>query len=93
MQNMKTVLVAASMGWEGLAVLERREDITVVSYNPALPPAELHALLRDASAIALSYTRLDQAAIAAAPVCRWRRGSALASMQWMCRRSPRGAFR
>ena len=68
MQNMKTVLVAASMGWEGLAVLERREDITVVSYNPALPPAELHALLRDASAIALSYTRLDQAAIAAAPV-------------------------
>ena len=70
MQNMKTVLVAASMGWEGLAVLERREDITVVSYNPALPPAELHALLRDASAIALSYTRLDQAAIAAAPVLR-----------------------
>ncbi len=68
MQNMKTVLVAASMGWEGLAVLEHREDISVVSYNPALPPAELHALLRDASAIALSYTRLDQAAIAAAPV-------------------------
>ena len=64
---MKTVLVPASMGWEGLAVLERREDFRVITYNPALTPPEFQDLLRDASALALSYTRFDQAAIDAAP--------------------------
>ena len=67
MLNTKTVLVPVSMHWEGLAALEHRTDLRIVSYSPAIAPAELHALLRDASAIALSYTIFDREAVAAAP--------------------------
>ncbi len=67
MLNTKTVLVPASMHPDGVAVLGQRPDLHVTVYNPALPPAEFHALLQDASGVALSYTRFDDAAVAASP--------------------------
>jgi D-3-phosphoglycerate dehydrogenase len=66
--NTKTVLVPVSMAPEGLAVFESRQDVRVVPYHPAIAPADLHALLQDASAIALSYTIFGRAALAAAPL-------------------------
>jgi D-3-phosphoglycerate dehydrogenase len=66
--NTKTVLVPVSMNAEGLAVFAARHDIRVVPYHPAIAPAEFHAMLADASGIALSYTVFDRAALAAAPL-------------------------
>ena len=67
LQNTKLVLVPVSMGQEGVAVFEQRADIRVELYHPSIAAPDLHTLLHGASAIALSYTRFDPAAIAAAP--------------------------
>ena len=67
MQNAKIVLVPVSMGQEGVAVLEQRSDIRVERYHPSIPAPDLRERLRDASAIALSYTPFDRAAVEAAP--------------------------
>jgi D-3-phosphoglycerate dehydrogenase len=56
------------MAPEGLAEFESRPDMRVVSYHPAIAPAEFHALLQDAAGIALSYTIFGRAALAAAPL-------------------------
>ena len=65
--NSKTVLIPYSMHTDGVAVLEQRPDLQVVPYNPALAGADFHTLLHGAAAVALSYTPLDRAALAAAP--------------------------
>ncbi len=70
MQNTKLVLVPSSMAQEGVAVLAERADIRMATYQPSIAPPDLHELVRDASAIALSFTRFDRAAIAAAPALR-----------------------
>ena len=67
MLNRKRVLVPVSMGPEGLQVLERRPDLQVGRYDPAIPTAEFHALLGDAAAVALSWTPFRQPELAAAP--------------------------
>lgn len=67
MLNQRTVLIPVSLGQEGVAVLRGRPDLRLVPYHPSIAPAELHALLRDASGIALSYTPFDRAALDAAP--------------------------
>jgi D-3-phosphoglycerate dehydrogenase len=56
------------MAPEGLAEFDSRPDLRVIAYHPAIAPPEFHALLRDASAIALSYTVFGRAALAAAPL-------------------------
>ncbi len=68
MLNTRTVLVPLSMHQDGVALLQGRPDLHVVPYSPALPGREFHALLADASAVALSYTTLDRAGVAAALV-------------------------
>ena len=67
MLNTTTVLAPASMHPDGVAILQARPDLHVIVYDPNLPAAALHALLQDAAGVALSHTRLDQAAISAAP--------------------------
>lgn len=67
-QNTKTVLYPVAMGRAGVAELERRADLRLVPYHPSIQPDDFHALLRDASAIALSYTPFGQAALDAAPL-------------------------
>ena len=52
---------------EGLHLLERRPDLHVTRYDPAIAKQDLHALLSDAAAIALSWTPLRAPEIAAAP--------------------------
>ena len=66
--NRKKVLVPDTLGPAGLAILSPREDLEVVLYPPGLAKPELHALLRDAAGIGLSFTRFGEAEVAAAPV-------------------------
>ncbi len=65
--NTKTLLVPTNMSAAGLEVLAARADVQVTIYPPAIAPPELHALLRDAAGIALSYTRFGRAELDAAP--------------------------
>ena len=65
--NQKRVLVPVSMGPEGLQLLERRPDLQVTRYDPAIATAEFHALLRDTAAVALSWTPFRPPELAAAP--------------------------
>ncbi len=67
MLNQKRVLVPISLEAEGLRLLEQRPDLRVTRYDPAIQPMELHALLADTAAVALSWTRFQAAEIAAAP--------------------------
>lgn len=67
MLNQKRILIPASMGPEGARLLEARPDLHVTRYDPAIPQAELLPLLANTAAIALSYTRLGAAEIAASP--------------------------
>ena len=67
MLNQKRVLVPKSMDPEGVRLLEARADLQVTAYDPAIRTADLHALLSDAAAIALSWTPFRAAEIAATP--------------------------
>ena len=51
----------------GVALLQARPDLRVVSYDPRLDPPAFHALLRDAAACALSLTPFGAPEAAAAP--------------------------
>lgn len=66
--NRMNVLVPVSMKQCGLALLETRPDLRVTRYDPAIAPADLHALLPDTVAIALAWTRFGQAALDHAPL-------------------------
>ncbi len=55
------------MGPEGLQLLERRPDLQVIRYDPAIAAAEFHDLLRDTAAVALSWTPFRPPEVAAAP--------------------------
>jgi D-3-phosphoglycerate dehydrogenase len=65
--NRKKLLLPDTLGPAGLAVLAPREDIEVILYPPDLAKPDLHALLRDAAGIGLSYTLFGAAEVAAAP--------------------------
>ena len=67
MINTKKILLPASMDPAGVAILAARPDLTVERYDAAIEAPALHALLANAAAIALSYTRLRVPEIAAAP--------------------------
>jgi D-3-phosphoglycerate dehydrogenase len=51
----------------GVAILAIRPDIAITRYDPAIDQAAFHALLGDAVAVALSFTRFRAAEVAAAP--------------------------
>jgi D-3-phosphoglycerate dehydrogenase len=65
--NQKRILLPTSMAAEGVALIAARPELHITRYDPAIAPAELHALLADSGAIALSWTRFRAAEIAAAP--------------------------
>ena len=67
MLNQKRILVPIPLKPAGLRLLDQRPDISVRRYDPAIAPPELHALLADASAICLSWTRFGAPELAAAP--------------------------
>ncbi len=67
MQNQKRVLIPTSMGPEGTGLLERRPDLLVTRYDPAIPLIDLTRLLSDTAAIALSWTPFRGPEIALAP--------------------------
>jgi D-3-phosphoglycerate dehydrogenase len=63
--NRKKILLPQRMARAGWAVAEARDDVEAVAYLPTIPTAELHALLEDASAIALGLTPFGEAECAA----------------------------
>jgi D-3-phosphoglycerate dehydrogenase len=65
--NTKRVLVPDLMSPQGIAILKAREDIEVVVYDPFVPIPELHAMLADAAAIALSSTPYRKPEMDASP--------------------------
>jgi D-3-phosphoglycerate dehydrogenase / 2-oxoglutarate reductase len=65
--NRKKVLVPHTMGQEGVALLSRRDDIEVQSYDATITQAKLLPILNEASAIALSGTPYRQAELDASP--------------------------
>ena len=65
--NRKHVLVPHAMGRAGVDILAAREDVRISRYDPAIAPDAFHALLADASGIALSWTPFRHAEMAAAP--------------------------
>ena len=68
MLNARKILLPTSMDPAGTAVLAARPDVVIERYEAAIAEPALHALLADAAAIALSFTRLRAAEIAAAPM-------------------------
>ena len=67
MLNQKRILLPVTMAPKGVELLTDRPDFQITRYDPAITARDLHALLADAAAIALSYTRLRAPDIAAAP--------------------------
>ncbi len=67
MTNAKVLLIADFMEEAGLRILRQREDVELVMYPPSIAPADFRALLANASGVALSYTPLRRAEIAASP--------------------------
>lgn len=68
MLNQQRILIPNTMPAEGVQVLAARPSLLLTPYDPATDPADLHPLLADAAAIALSFTRFRAAEIAAAPM-------------------------
>ncbi len=67
MRNAKVLLIADFMEEAGLRILRQRQDVELVMYPPSIAPADFHALLANASGVALSYTPFKAAEIAASP--------------------------
>jgi D-3-phosphoglycerate dehydrogenase / 2-oxoglutarate reductase len=65
--NRKKLLLPETMARAGWEVAESRDDVEAVPYSQTVPPATLHALLEDASGIALGVTPFGAEALAAAP--------------------------
>ena len=75
MLNQQRILVPTSMPAEGLAVLAARPELQITPYDPALAAAEFHALLADATAVALSFTRFGAAERSSRRRRAWQRRS------------------
>ena len=65
--NKKKVIAPASMARAGWDLLHAREDVEAAPYNPLMPTADFHAILRDIDGIALALTRFGAPELAAAP--------------------------
>ena len=65
--NRKKVLVPSNMGKQGVDILRARDDIELVVYPVAITHEDLHPMLGDANAIALSATPFKAAQSAASP--------------------------
>ncbi len=65
--NRKKVLVPNTMGREGIALLEARDDIDVVRYPATILQSDLLPLLSDTAGIALSVTPFRKAEMGASP--------------------------
>jgi D-3-phosphoglycerate dehydrogenase / 2-oxoglutarate reductase len=66
--NRKKVMVPHTMGKEGVALLQRRDDIEVVVFPATITQADLLPMLSDVAGIALGGTPYRQAELDASPV-------------------------
>ncbi len=65
--NKKKVIAPAIMAQAGWDLLQARDDVEAVPYDPLMPTPQFHALLRDVDGVALALTRFGEAELAAAP--------------------------
>ena len=65
--NIKKLLLPMTLAKAGWAIVEAREDVQGVEFAPTISNAEFHALLEDASGIALGVRRFSDPELDAAP--------------------------
>ena len=84
--NRKKVMVPHTMGREGVALLQRRDDIEVVEFPAGITQADLLPMLSDVAGIALGGTPYRRRSLMPRRRWRWWRASASATTRWRCRR-------
>ncbi len=84
--NRKKVMVPHTMGKEGVALLQRRDDIEVVIFPAGITQADLLPMLSDVAGIALAARRTSRRRWMPRRRWRWWRASASATTRWRCRR-------
>ena len=65
--NRKKVMVPDTMGKEGVALLQQRDDIEVIAFPAGVKQADLLPMLTDVAGIALGGTPYRQAEMDASP--------------------------
>jgi D-3-phosphoglycerate dehydrogenase len=68
--NKKKVMAPNTMSRAGWNILNAREDVEAVPYNPSMPMEDFHEQIRDIEGIALALTPFRAAELAAAPRIR-----------------------
>jgi D-3-phosphoglycerate dehydrogenase / 2-oxoglutarate reductase len=66
--NRKKIMVPTTMSRSGWAVIEARDDVEGVAFQPNLPKAEFHKVLEEASGICLGVTPFSDPELDAAPM-------------------------
>src|SRR5690348_8742987 len=65
--NRKKIMVPTTMSKSGWAVIEARDDVEGVEFQPNIPNAEFHALLEECSGICLGVRRFSDPELDAGP--------------------------
>ena len=65
--NRKKIMVPTTMSKSGWAIIEARDDVEGVEFQPTIPNAEFHKLLEDASGICLGVQPFSDPELDAAP--------------------------
>ena len=65
--NRKKIMAPVTMAKSGWALIEARDDLEGVEFQPSLPKAEFHQLLEDVSGICLGVTPFSDPELDAAP--------------------------
>jgi D-3-phosphoglycerate dehydrogenase / 2-oxoglutarate reductase len=68
--NKKKVMAPNTMSRAGWNILNARDDVEAVPYNPSMPTEDFHEQIRDIEGIALALTPFRAAELAAAPRIR-----------------------
>jgi len=66
--NRKKIMVPTTMSKSGWAVIEARDDVEGVAFQPNLPKADFHKILEEASGICLGVTPFSDPELDAAPL-------------------------
>lgn len=65
--NRKKIMAPTTMAKAGWALIESRDDLEGVEFQPSLPTPEFHKMLEDVSGICLGITRFSDPELDAAP--------------------------
>src|SRR5579862_8477486 len=66
--NRKKIMVPTTLSKSGRALIDARDDVEGVEFQPNLPKAEFHKILEEASGICLGVTPFSDPELDAAPM-------------------------